>query len=354
MNYKETLFFVGKCLTITHEAHNRIIVENEMKSGNVDWDNVVKLSTKHYVFPALYCNLKRVDFLHYLPPDLAKYMKHLTDLNRQRNLQIIEQAKEINELLLANNIAPVFLKGTGNLLEGLYEDIAERMVGDIDFIVSKKDYQKTIEVITNFKYSNVFEIKNNYPSFKHHPRLKKEGRIAAIEIHKELLIEKYAHEFNYEFIKSDVFTVKSITFLSFENQLSLSIIAQYINDAGQYFKSIALRNAYDVFLLSKEINSLNSILRFHQLFKPLNSFLAITNLCLHSEAIIYKKTSESKKTTTTFIRFLDNAALRKRHHKKIASSLFINVRLAIIIKSLYDKKTRIWLIKRLLNGRETI
>ena len=99
MNYKETLFFVGKCLTISHEEHNKIIVENQLKSGNVNWDNVVKLSTEHYVFPALYCNLKRAKFLHYLPKELVNYMEHITDLNRERNLQIIEQAKEINELL---------------------------------------------------------------------------------------------------------------------------------------------------------------------------------------------------------------------------------------------------------------
>jgi hypothetical protein len=80
----------------------------------------------------LYCNLKRADFLHYLPTDLVAYMKHITDLNRERNQQIVEQAKEINELLLTNNITPIFLKGTGNLLEGLYDDI-----------LSSKHHQKT-------------------------------------------------------------------------------------------------------------------------------------------------------------------------------------------------------------------
>jgi hypothetical protein len=132
MNYKETLFFIGKCLTIAHENHNNVLVEEELKSNHIDWDAVVKVSTSHYVFPALYCNLKRADFLHYLPTDLVEYMKHITDLNRERNQQIIEQAKEINELLLKNNITPIFLKGTGNLLEGLYDDI-----------LSSKHHQKT-------------------------------------------------------------------------------------------------------------------------------------------------------------------------------------------------------------------
>ena len=74
-------------------------------------------------------------------------MEHITNINRERNDQIITQAKDLNTLLLANNITPIFLKGTGNLLAGLYEDIAERMVGDIDFIFSKEDYPKAITVI---------------------------------------------------------------------------------------------------------------------------------------------------------------------------------------------------------------
>ena len=140
MNYKETLFFVAKCLTISLEKKNKKEIEKQLKTTEIDWDAVVKVSTAHLVFPALYCNLKRASFLHYLPNELVDYMIHITDLNRERNQQIIEQAKEINDLLLANNITPIFLKGTGNLLEGLYEDIAERMVGDIDFVLSKDDY----------------------------------------------------------------------------------------------------------------------------------------------------------------------------------------------------------------------
>ena len=121
----------------------------------MDWDKVVKVSTAHYVFPALYCNLKRVDFLHYLPKELVTYMEQITNLNRDRNTQIIQQAKELNNLLLANNIKPIFLKGTGNLLAGIYEDIGERMVGDIDFIFSKEDYPRAIAVLREFGYSEL-------------------------------------------------------------------------------------------------------------------------------------------------------------------------------------------------------
>jgi hypothetical protein len=63
VNYKETLYFIAKCLTISLEEKNRDEIELMLKTTNIDWDAVVKVSTGHFVFPAMYCNLKRVDFL---------------------------------------------------------------------------------------------------------------------------------------------------------------------------------------------------------------------------------------------------------------------------------------------------
>jgi len=353
MNYKETLFFVGKCLTITYEEHNRKIVEREIKSGNVDWDTIVKLSTEHYVFPALYCNLKRAKLLYHLPEELVNYMKHITDLNRERNQQIIEQAKEINELLLANNITPIFLKGTGNLLEGLYEDIGERMVGDIDFIVSKVKFKETIEILASYRYHKVYDTNSEIFSFKHYPRLKKQNKIAAIEIHKELIIEKYSKEFNYLFVKKDAFLQNNSTFLSYKNQLSLSIIAYQINDDGQHFNTIALRNSYDVFLLSKKVNSLKAIEQFNKLFHPLNNYIALSNKILGQvSSLEYRQTGRIKRVLTINNKLLESASFRKWNQKTWSCYLFIKVRLNIIIKSIYDKHTRAWLIKRIINGKQ--
>ena len=212
MSYKETLYFIAKCLTISLEAKNRQEIEKQLKSKSIDWDAVVKVSTAHYVFPALYCNLKRVDFLQYLPHELVSYMEYIADINRDRNKQIISQANELNNVLLANNITPIFLKGTGNLLAGIYEDIAERMVGDIDFIFSKEDYPKAITVLREFGYSEVEKYKYYIPEEKHYRRLQKENNIAAIEIHNELLIEKYANEFNYSFVEKDSQVINGLLF----------------------------------------------------------------------------------------------------------------------------------------------
>ena len=123
----------------------------------MDWEAFVKVSTGHLVLPALYSNLKRADFLKYLPHELVSFMKNITNINSERNKQIIKQAQELNSLLLlSNNIKPIFLKGTGNLLAGIYDDIAERMVGDIDFIFEKTTDCSRFILINNMIYSTLY------------------------------------------------------------------------------------------------------------------------------------------------------------------------------------------------------
>jgi len=104
MSYKETFYFIARCLTISLEKHNKLAIEKTLQSNTIDWDAVVKLSTQQLVFPALYCNLKRAGFLHYLPQDLVNYMELITGLNRERNQQIIIQATALNTLLLDHGL----------------------------------------------------------------------------------------------------------------------------------------------------------------------------------------------------------------------------------------------------------
>jgi len=347
LNYKETLYFIAKCLTIFLEDKNRQEIEKQLKSKSIHWDAVVRVSTAHYVFPALYCNLKRVDFLKYLPQELVSYMKHITNLNRERNEQIIEQAKKLNNLLLANNITPIFLKGTGNLLAGIYEDIAERMVGDIDFIFSKEDYPKAITILIEFGYSDVVKTDYNWPMFKHYPRMKKENSIAAVEIHKELLLEKYASEFNYSFIEKDSQVINEVAVLSYANKLNLSIIANQINDQGFYYKTMALRNAYDVFLLSKKTNAKKAVNTLKTLSHPLNCFLAACYEVFNSaDSLEYNNTKKTASYLNVFNSQFTNPKATKRKHKRIKSYLLLKHRLNLIYKSIIYKEYRVWLFNR--------
>ena len=349
MNYKETLYFIAKCLTISLEVKNRDEIEKQLRSTTIDWDAVVKLSTAHYVFPALYCNLKRADLLKYLPRELVRFMQYITNINRKRNEQIIAQAKELNTLLLANNIRPIFLKGTGNLLAGIYNDIAERMVGDIDFIFSKNDYPKAIKVLRESGYSEVEKFKYYIPDEKHYRRLQKKNNIAAIEIHSELLgIKKYTSEFNYTFVEKKSQVIKGVTVLSYANKLNLSIIANQIIDSGFYYKTMALRNAYDVFLLSKKTNAKAAMNSLDKLIYPLNCFLAACYEVFNSvESLEYNRTKKVTSYLNVFNNQFTNWNRTKRRHKHIKRYLLLKHRLKIIYKSIIYKEYRFWLFNLL-------
>ena len=159
-------------------------------------------------------------------------------------------------------------------MAGIYTDIAERMIGDIDFILPKEQYTKAIALLREDGYTDVLKYHYHLPMQRHYRRIKKENNIAALEIHKELLIEKYTTEFNYDFIRKDIQIINQISLLSYDNKLNLSIISNQITDHGFYYKTIPLRNGYDVFLLSKKTNAQQAVNNLYKLKSPLQCFLA--------------------------------------------------------------------------------
>jgi hypothetical protein len=347
MNYKETLFFIGKCLTITHENHNTVLVEEELKSNNIDWDAVVKVSTSHYVFPALYCNLKRADFLHYLPTDLVEYMKHITDLNRERNQQIIEQAKEINELLLTNNITPIFLKGTGNLLEGLYDDIAERMVGDVDFLVSKNSMNKAVSLLKNVNYERTSKKLTSPVLQKHYPRLINKNKISAVEVHIRILRDSATNSFNYDRVINSIILKNNFSLLSYTDQLTLSTLANQYNDYGYLYKTISLRNTYDIYLLSIKTNNLNVLQKYKNLYKFLNPYFFISSKFLSTKKINYEKKIRNKLYLKILLCKLNSPFFAKLYHTTFKVLIFLFKKSLGAIRFIKNRDFRSYYIKKL-------
>jgi len=345
MTYKQTLFFVARCLTIQQEEKNRILIENKLKSNTVDWDAVVKVSTSHYVFPALYCILKRANFLEYVPNDLVEYMIHITNLNRERNEQIIEQAKEVNQLLLDHNITPVFLKGTGNLLEGLYEDIAERMVGDIDFIVAMDEYEETIKVLKTHDYK---VIKNNkIESFhQHYPRIIKENSIAGVEIHNTILRKPYEKLLEFQKIKRTLVKQSDFYFLSNENKIVNTILPKIINDYLYHSRKIPLRTVYDAFLISKKGNY-TIVLENKKILQKFNNFFGCIKMILNDPKSINVIENKSLKNyQRSYLELLANSRREKIIIYVEKFLFFHKERFFLLMLSLSDKRYREYVLKR--------
>jgi len=350
MNYKETLFFIAKCLTINQEQHNLKLVSETIVSKSVNWDDVVKVSTAHYVFPALYCNLKRANLLTYLPNKLVGYMKHITDLNRERNLEIIKQAKEINEILVHNNVQPIFLKGTAFLLQEMYNDPAERMLGDIDFLVAKNQFDKAIEILKNDNYERISDKLYSPIITKHYPRLFNKNKLSAVEIHIDVIKPSLSEEFNYESLKEFFITDKEFIFLGKSDQLALTILAKQYNDNGKYFKTISLRNSYDVFKLSNFSNSFHFENTYSFYRDLLNPYLSITSHTFNTKSIYFKDDVKSRFFKKIFLLKIKNSLYSKLHNFFLKKMIYIQLKFLGLIRFTKNKEFRQYYIKKISNS----
>ena len=79
--------------------------------------------------------------------------------NIERNKILIREVNLLNDLLKKNNFNPIFLKGSSNIISGLYNDIGERMVGDIDFIVPEKEAKSAYLFLKDNSY---FPLNKNF------------------------------------------------------------------------------------------------------------------------------------------------------------------------------------------------
>lgn len=347
-NRKETFFFISKCLTISIDEKNKFLVEKQIKNSEIDYDKLVELATSHCILPALYCNLRRENLLNYLPSDLVEYMSYITKINRDRNTDILSQSQKLNFLLKENDINPIFLKGTGNLAMGLYSEISERMIGDIDMLISEKELDKVIKILINDGYQKLEHHKDYYPTFRHYSRLIKEDNIAAVEIHTEVIIEDYRPEFNFKKISKETQIANNFQVLNFENQLIHSIIDSQINDNCHYLNIFPLKNAYDTLLLSKKVDNTYEIIQsYNKLSEALNCFFA---LCKHHfgnlDYLNFNKSAVTKKYLKKYHSSLGkknfNLIFRLKSYKIILKRKFNKIK-----NSLFNQKKRDWIIKRI-------
>lgn len=282
MTYSDALFFIGKCLTLGRYPERIESVRDTIRSGVVEWERIVWLSTSQLIFPAVHLQLKRAGLLEELPADLVEYMEEFTSVNRGRNQKIINQVSEITTVLKEQGLAPIFLKGTANLLDGLYEDMGERMMGDIDVLISENQIPLAIDVLKKDGYYLPAESDDDYyPGHLHFPPLVKDGMPAAIEVHRWAVRKPYNKVFCYDLIagkKKKVTQFDGAFVMSEGHKIIHNMLVVQMNDKGYLRGQIYLRQMYDLLLLSKNGNPMKIADGFGRYFNRFNAYLAITTV----------------------------------------------------------------------------
>jgi len=267
MKPSELSRFACQCLALDEHPELADFIKKKFLSGDADRDLFINLSSNHLVLPAVTLKFQQHGILELFPEDYKKHLLEILEINRKRNWEILQQIDEINKTLAKENIQPVYLKGTGNLLDNLYSDIGERMIGDIDLLVQEKDYLKAAELVMNLGYKSGFKNYENINTLKHYPRLYKEDVPADVEIHRLPVDFSFMEKFTTDMLFQDKLDVEkhvNAFAASNEHKIIHTFIHSQLDNKGFRNKTLVLRDLYDSFLLSKRVNTSQVLLQIEE------------------------------------------------------------------------------------------
>ena len=136
--------------------------------SNINFELFIQIISYHQLIPLIYSILNLKELLSFIPVKLKDFMKKIYKLNENRNKELIKEIEEIKKIFEENKIDHTFLKGSANIYTGLYNNIGERMINDIDILCLKKDLDFVKKIlIKNYvlKKTMGFSTSNHLPRF---------------------------------------------------------------------------------------------------------------------------------------------------------------------------------------------
>jgi hypothetical protein len=353
MTNLELFYFTGKCLTLDEHPGFREEIMDKITADCIDWEMLVALCSSHLILPVIYLKFKSHDIIEFLPQELSEYLKEIYELNLERNNQILKQLQEVNEILNKGNIYPVYLKGAGHLLDGLYSDIGERMMGDIDFLVPEKDYLLSAKLLENEGYSMQEPCYMDIETMKHYPCLLKNGAATHIEIHRLPVAEAYKSWFNPEIInqeKKEVSSPPGCFVLSDKHNIIHNFIHSQLGHKGHTYGIVSFRDLYDLYLLSKRSEIKQTIPEIKTKQKAI-AYFVFAGKALGLNDRLYPNNNLS---SWLFIKKHDLNLSSKAFYYFYRTIKYITNRIIIgftsqILKSFYSRKMRQSVISRISN-----
>ena len=228
------------------------------------------------MIPALYVRFRENKLLKIINNDFKEYLKYIYDLNKIRNDNLIEELRELSKLYIENEIDHVFLKGSAYIGYGRFNDIGERMIGDIDVLVAKSDYNKSIRLSKKHGYiSDAIFIFDS----KHYPRMIHPKKLFALEIHNRLLSKKNKLLKPESFLNNKIKIESNIYVPNKKDKILHTIYNYQINDLGNLNATISYRSLYDIAVYKSEINDLlkSKYSKYLNNYFLISDYIGITN-----------------------------------------------------------------------------
>lgn len=353
MTNKELFYFTGKCLMLDEDPGFRKEIIRKIDAGDIDWQKFVALCNHHLILPVIYLKFKSHDLIAQLPDELSDFLKEIYDLNVTRNNEIIQQLHEVTELLNQNNIDPLFLKGSGNLLDELYATIGERILTDIDILVPEKDYLLSAKLLEDDGYTMPEPFYGDVENQKHYPLIWKPGYPAVLEIHRLPVTEKHQRWFNSRIVdgeKKQVAALNGCFVLSDQHKIILNFIHSQLDHKNQLYGVVSFRDLYDLYLLSKRVDLKKTLPHIKNKQRAI-SYFAFAGKAFRLDAAFYEGNNIAYRLFCT----IHDLNLRSRvFYHLYRTIVYFSQRIFVgyigqFIQSFYSKKVRLSVFDRITN-----
>ena len=225
------------------------------------------------------------------------------------------------------------------------------MIGDMDFLVPEKDYLRTARILEDDGYSIRVFIYSDILDPKHYPPLFKTSAAVDVEVHRLVVPHKYGRKFNsrsIEKIKIRPFEDTSCFILSDKHNCILNFIHSQMTHTGHLSGIVSFRDIYDMYLISRRIDSYSIINDIQYQRKAKNYFfLAGKALSLpnhfHVEDTFFSKILYYKHSLnyTSTIFYSVNRTITFIYEK------IFSIYLKMLFQAFYSKKMRQTILKGL-------
>ncbi|TVQ15840.1 MAG: hypothetical protein EA361_05030 [Bacteroidetes bacterium] len=256
MTRRHTYYLIARTLALDlHPERAGEIVKN-LPEKETHWQLLVKTGSDNMILPSFFLALQRHHLLKHLPADLQQYLQYVFELNNERNLSVIRQAGEVRDLLKSENITCLFMKGTGNILDGLYAHTGERMVYDLDVLVPEDKMLTAAQLMEGQGYHTQKKFNPRaLESTMHYPILLREDHVAGVEIHRMPVQYLYRKSFHSQTIFENAVESKSekgFLLMNYSHRIIHNFLHAQLMHSGHYSARVSLRDLYDLLLLSRK------------------------------------------------------------------------------------------------------
>ena len=280
----------------------KLLQDHKLKNydfKDINFERLIKIASSHLIIPLIYSKIKAYQDYNSIPKDFIEYVKNIFIINENRNKQLLQELKAIEKTLENHKINYKLIKGASFLKRGVYDNIGDRMIGDIDLLVKDSEIEKSKLALNKIGYQG--KIKYKLWKTKHQPRLINSKKIFALEIHTEVLLFRHRQKLNsLKYLEND----KKI------NDLRLIILNYQINDYGYLKASYSYRTIYD-FIIFYEQKLIDKIKQT----KEIRNFLFIARIM----GLITNK----NKFSFSYKLFLTRLKIKKRFKIYLALDNFI-------------------------------